>query len=348
MKRRSFVRILGASALSMPFVLTQLGSLRAKGGPAVSSRAKTPLRLKLPAATEEVLGVLKGRSDDLYLLGGSVLATRHGVDVPYVNLLAETDDFQSHKRALYKFGVSPISTPDLPGNFIRFVHNDRGYNVLNLDLGSYSQLNLAGQDNGLILFAHNFLVYSVNGRWVMDPHGALQPRADGKTTPMLKAIQRPKSVVQGFEHCLAGAFDCNFLKLEVSPEFAEMESELLGSAVTGEEASKVMRQVLDYMPDVIEVCGMDTATKLLRSTLCRSAGDSAAGIDFGGVVDSLRQRRFEAGTGGTEFVTAVDTALRQKGKGSGTAFGLTEYMFANGIPIRRTELVVDAMKGMEA
>ncbi|MEI6076263.1 MAG: hypothetical protein WCS94_11850 [Verrucomicrobiota bacterium] len=346
MKRRAFIKTLGASALSMPFLISQLSSVVGQGGSGASAgRGKLPLRLKLPEDSARVTDVFGGRGDGIYLLGGPVLALKQGVQPPYLNLLVDTSKFQQMKQAICKLGVSPVSTPDLPGNFIRFGYGEQAYNVLNLDLGSYLQMNAAGKNNGLILFAHNFLVYSVRDNWVLDPHGALQSKGPDDKTLLLKPIQQPKSAIQGLEHCLAAAFDGALLKLQPSPAYTQMEEQILNSTVTAEEGASVMSHLLDYSPDLFEVCGFERTAKLLLSPLSLSAGRAAAGIEFDKVVLSLRRRREQGReVGGIEFIAAVDKQMRLRGEGKSAAFGLTEYMVSRGTSLRRTELLVEAMK----
>jgi hypothetical protein len=54
------------------------------------------------------------------------------------------------------------------------MYKDRAYNLLNLSFDTYTQLSLAGQQDGLILFAHNFLMYSVKDSSMLDPYDALK------------------------------------------------------------------------------------------------------------------------------------------------------------------------------
>jgi hypothetical protein len=266
------------------------------------------------------------------------------VDLPYVNLLVDTQKFTELKSALFKFGVLPVSTADLPANFVRFMYRDKGYNVLNMSFDAYAQLSAAGQSNGLILFAHNFLVYSVTEGRALDPYGALNSKsADGKSH-MIMPLQQPKNLLNGFEHCLAATFDVALLDMKPSPEYRQIEERVFQSTPNAEESQTITSQILDYTSDLLEVGGLNTASRLLLAPVCIAAGKTAAGIDFAKIEASLkRQHRQGKEVAGSEFMASVNEELKKKGYGKGSAKGLPEYLASTRDQFRRIEVLNDAI-----
>lgn len=347
MKRRAFIGLLGASALSMPFVLGNHGLGSGKRNQRISAAAKIPLRLKLPADVTAITALLGEKSKDVFLLGSSAIAAAGGAELPYVNLLIDTQHFSELKQALFESGVTPVSTADLPANFIRFMHQDKGYNVLNMPFDTYTHLSMAGQENGLILFAHNFLMCSVAGGYALDLYEALKTKS-GKAF-LIKPLQQPKTLLNGFEHCLAATFDCALLGMRPSPEYKQIEERLFESTPNAEESREIMSRILDYTPDILEVGGFETASRLLLSSVCVTAGKTAAEIDFAKVETKLRKLQ-QQGTevSGKEFMTAVHAEFKKKTTGKGAAQGLPEYVAATRDQFRRIEVLMDAMEARQA
>jgi hypothetical protein len=345
MKRRAFIGLLGASALSMPFILSQHGLGVAKRNGRMAAMKKVPLKVKLPRDVKEITTLLGAKSRDLYLLGGPALAAAAGVNLPYVNLLMDTTKFSELKKSLFEFGVSPISTADLPANFVRFTYRDKGFNVLNMNVDTYAQMSMAGQENGLILFAHNFLMYNVKESFMLDPYDALTARSENGKAFLIKPIQQPRTLLHGFEHCLAATFDRALLGLETTPEYNEIEQRLFQSTPTAADSKEIMSQLLDYTSDILEVGGVDAAARLLGAPVCLAAGKTAAAIDFAKVEKNLRQLE-SAGVrvSGREFMTSVHDELKKKPIGKGAAQGLPEYLVTTRDQFRRIEVLLDAME----
>ncbi len=344
MKRRAFIGLLGASAFSLPFILHKQGLGTAKQTAGLSIGDRVPLKLSLPKDLQEITSVLGMRSKGVYLLGGSVIAAAAGVEAPCLNLLIDTKKFTELKKELFQAGVNPVGTSDLPGNFIRFTYKDKAYNVLNMSFDTYSKLSLSGGQTGLILFAHNFLIHSVEGAWALDPYGALKSRsADGKSF-LIKPLEQPKTLVSGFEHCLAATFDCAQLGMKPSPEYSQIENRLFSSTPGESDSHEITSLVLDYTSDVIEVGGFERASAVLLSPLCAGAFRNAAEIDIKRVDSSLRQMQRQGGEiSGREFMSAVNSEFLKKTQGKGAAQGLTEYLVAARNPFRRVEVLTDAL-----
>lgn len=347
MKRRAFIGLLGASALSMPFILSEHGLGKSRRNNRISATNKIPLRLKLPKDVSEITAQLGASSRRIYLLGGTAAAAAAGVNSPYYNLLINTPKFAELKNSLFKFGVTPVSTADLPANFARFMFQDKAYNVLNLGFDTYTQLSVAGQESGLILYAHNFLMYNVKDCFMLDPYDAMKSKsADGKAF-LLKPLQQPRTLLHGFEHCLAATFDCSLLGLRPSPEYNQIEERVFNSNPPQEESKQITSKLLDYMSDVLEVGGMQAASHLLLSPVCIAAGKNAAQIDFAKIEAGMKRLQNQ-GTevAGRDFMSLVHAELKKKA--SGKAPGLPEYLAMTGNDFRRIEVLMDAMESSAA
>jgi hypothetical protein len=330
----------------MPFMLAESGSgLEGNNKRASAARTKIPLRIKLPKDVKQVAGVLGEGSAGVYLLGGGAFAAAAGSGLPYANLLIDTKDFTALKKSIFEFGVTPVSTADLPANFIRFVHQDRAYSVLNMNFDTYMHLTTIGQENGLILFAHNFLVYSIDGGFALDPYDALGAKAaDGKSF-LIKMVRQPANLVHAFNHCLAAIFDRALLGVKTSPELTRVEDRVFQSVPNAADSKEIFSRVLDYSSDVLEVAGLDTACQLLTAPVCLAAGKTTAGIDLAGIESSLRQmQRKGTAVTGREFMLAVHVELKKKAAGPGSAQGLPEFLAANREQFRRMEVVIEAME----
>ena len=204
MKRRSFLQLVGASALGLPFMSSELGSTRGRTGATPSDEQRRPWRLPFSLDESEVFSGLSEHAKGVYLVGGGVLAKAAGRALPYLNLVVDSDHFAALKQELFHYGVAPVSTPDLPSEFIRFVHQGKAYSALNLGLEAYLKSNVFGQKLRLLPLAHNYLVCSPTEAWVIDPHGAL---ADSPESGRIQFITQPESAIVGLELCLAVAFD---------------------------------------------------------------------------------------------------------------------------------------------
>jgi len=339
MKRRAFIGLLGASALSLPFILGETG-LGWGGAHNRLIANKIPRRLKLPPDVKTILAQLGKKSKEVHLLGGPIIAAVAGLELPYVNLLMDTPHFTAVKQSLFEFGVTPISTPALPGNFARFLYQDRSYNVVNMAFDDYAMQSLNGQQNELILFAHSFLIYNVKDGWMLDPYDALQAKsADGKSY-VLKPVNQPKSLLQGFDQYLAATFDVALLGLKPSPAYQQIEQRVFDASPTMADSRAIMGKLLDYAPDVLEVAGLDNLGRMLAAPVCLAAAQNDAGIDLLKIRTKL-QRLQQQGEpiSGREFMSLVDEALKAKSSGKGCAGGLPEYLATSRNSFRRIRIL---------
>jgi len=330
----------------MPFFLGEQGLGRGSRNK-ISAAKKIPMRLKLPRDVTAITAQLGASSRRIYLLGGTAAAVAAGVESPYYNLLINTPKFSELKNSLFDFGVTPVSTPDLPGNFARFMHQDRTYNVLNLSFDNYAQCS-AGQEEGGILFAHNFLIYNVKDCFMLDPYDALKAKTANGKAFLLKPIQQPKSLLHGFDYCLAATFDCGLLGFHPSPEYKQIEERVFNSTPAEEDSKQIVSKVMDYMSDVLEVGGLDAASRLLLSPVCLASAKNAAQIDFAKIEAGLR-RLHKQGTevSGRDFLGLIHSELKKKASGKDGA-GLPEYLAMRGETFRRLEVLMDAMESAVA
>jgi len=258
MKRRAFIQLMGASALGLPFLSGQLGSSGWKTkGELTADKARKPLRLDFGADETGVISVLRRHSTGVYLLGGGVLGKVAGTDLPYLNLLTESKAFGKIKQDLFAFGVAPVSTPEMPENFIRFAYQSKAYSVFCLGLEDFLKQNALGREVPLIPLAHNFLVYSIDGAWAIDPYGALgggQRRGKGCRA---KLVLEPGSSVAGLECCLSTAFDTALLGLELPAGHAALERRVLAARASKDDAPVLIHYLINYFPDLLEIRGYD-------------------------------------------------------------------------------------------
>ena len=329
----------------MPFLLSEHGlGLASRNSRITSKKNRVPLRLELPPDVTEIAQLIGRHSRSVYLLGGTAVAAAAGVESSYLNLLIDTKKLSDLKKSMFEFGVTPVSTADLPAHFVRFIHRGKAYNVLNMGLDTYAQLGADGMEKGLILFAHNFVIASIKEGWAFDPYGALASKsADGKAF-LIKPLTQPKTLLQGFEHCLAATFDRSLLGLQSSPEYEQIEQRLFEATPGPQESQEIMSLILDYSPDLLEVGGLSAANRLWTAPICVAAAKSAADIDLERIEATLRRaQRQRTEVDGKDFMAAVHEELLKKPQGKGAAQGLPEYLAASLTPFRRVEVLIDAL-----
>src|ERR1051325_4500201 len=230
MKRRQFITLVGASALAAPFLVKQFAFKSSKTIP-TANRERKPLNLAATADEQKVLAVLQANSKGVYLLGGCVSAKLMKRDLPYVNLLVDSDNFTQIKKELFELGVEPVSTPELPSSVIRFGFAGAPYSVVNLPLNEYLKQNTLSSELGLIPFAHNFLVYSTGERWVIDPYDAIAAKEQ-----RIQLLQEPASPVAGLTCAFAATFDTALLGLKESSACLRVTERSLKQTVGVEDA----------------------------------------------------------------------------------------------------------------
>ncbi|HWF20221.1 MAG TPA: hypothetical protein VG754_13210, partial [Verrucomicrobiae bacterium] len=148
---------------------------------------------------------------------------------------------------------------------------------------------------------------------------------------------------------LAATFDCRLLGLRPSPEYNQIEERVFESAPPEEESRQITSKVLDYMSDVLEVGGMDAASRLLLSPVCLSAAKIAAQIDFTKIEAGMRRLQKQGKeVSGSDFLGLVHAELKKNTSGKGSAPGLPEYLAMARDPFRRLDVLMDAMEPKSA
>ncbi len=346
MKRRTFIQLVGASALGLPFVYSKIGSGAGKNKPAPTiNRNREPLALRFSTDEAAVIDVLNRRSKTVCLLGGGVLAKAAGTELPYLNLLTDCAQFRRLKTELFEFGVTPVSTAEMPSHFIRFVYQGKPYGVLNMNPLEYERHNVLGRRLELLPVAHNFLVYSAGEQTVVDPYGALKSR--GMQSPGFrgKIVELPRSVVAGLETCLAVAFDNTLLGIESPVRHEDFEREVLSASAGDEpEATAVFHRMLSYFPDLVELKGWECTRKYLLSPLCVSAGVAGPKLDLQRVEAVTRAA---AGAGkeisGAHLLAAFNDELKRAAETPALLDGLPDYLAARKMPFRRKDLLEEVL-----
>jgi hypothetical protein len=339
MKRRQFIALVGASALAAPFLVKQI-AVRSSKTVLTASRAPKPLEIAATADEQKVLAVLQSRSKGVYLLGGCVVGKIQERDLPFINLLVTSQDFDRIKSDLFALGVVPVSTPELPASVIRFAYAGKPYSVVNLPLETYLKQNTLSSEYSLIPFAHNFLVYSFTDKWVIDPYNALAGKEH-----RIQLLRDPASPVAALTCALAGTFDIALLGLKESGKFTRMTDKCLAKTVKGDDAALVMEQVINYVPDVLETSGFQAMQKFLVSPLCLGAGRDGAGVDLKRVNTGLAAaKRKGLMIDGARFMGALNKEFLRKDTLDGLGFGVSDYMASKGFMLRRTDLLMASAK----
>jgi hypothetical protein len=339
MKRRQFIALVGASALAAPFLVKQI-AVRSSKTPLTANRTRKPLDLATSADDQKIIGALQAHAKGVYLLGGCVVGKIQKHDLPFVNLLVTSQNFDRIKTDLFELGVTPVSTPELPPSVIRFTYAGLPYSVVNLPLESYLKQNSLSSELSLIPFAHNFLVYSFTDKWVIDPYNALAGKEH-----RIQLLREPASAVAGLTCALAGKFDMALLGLKESPKYSRMAAKCLAKTVSGDDAALVMEQVINYVPDVLETSGFQAMQEFLLSPLCLAAGRDGAGVDLRRVNSALvAAKRKGLMIDGARFLGALNKEFLRKDTLDGLGFGVSDYMASKGFMLRRTDLLMASMK----
>ena len=339
MKRRQFIALVGASALAAPFLVKQI-AVRSSKTALTANRARKRMEIAATADEQKVLAVLQGQSKGVYLLGGCVVGKIQQRDLPFINLLVTSQNFDRIKSDLFALGVEPVSTPELPASVIRFGFAGKPYSVVNLPLETYLKQNTLSSEYSLIPFAHNFLVYSFTDKWVIDPYNALAGKEH-----RIQLLRDPASPVSALTCALAGTFDIALLGLKESAKFSRMTEKCLAKTVNDDDAALVMEQVINYVPDVLETSGFQAMQKFLISPLCVAAGRDGAGVDLKRVNAALvAAKRKSLMIDGARFIGALNKEFLRKETLDGLGFGVSDYMASKGFMLRRTDLLMASAK----
>lgn len=302
---------------------------------------KTKLPLKLTEAEEALARVFKTGSEGskaLYLFGGPVLVKTMDRDASWMNFLIDTADFPKIKQRLFKFGVEPISTPEMPSSFIKFAHQERIYNVMNCPIDQFCQLNRLNAQVQLVPFAHSFLIYDCQKKEVADPFDAL---GDPKSRDEIRLVARPRTVAEGFDCVLSGRFEAGLLKLRASAELREFEDFILNTACEKPEVPQIVERAVNYLPDALETLGKEGAESIALSPLVSSAVQSGLGVKMPEVWSALGREETEDRP--AAFLAILKEQMGFERDATGFEDGLTMYLARNGYGLRRSDLAAEAV-----
>jgi hypothetical protein len=335
MNRRRFLQTVAVATAAAPTVC--FGAARAAAratGLTYRHQPKTFLELSFSPAERQLMGLLQQHSRGCYLFGGPVLSKVAGDAPSWVNFLVDCRNFTKLKHALFSFGVTPISTPELPASFAKFLHAGQVFNLMNCQLDEFCQLNRLNSRANLIPFAHNFLIYDPARSELADPGGALTVRGkDGR--PQIVLLAQPRSIAESFDVVLSGRFDCRLLALEPSRDVADFEHFVLHAHCPDDEAPRIVERVVNYLPDAIELLGWPTASELAQAPMVQQAVGRGLGVEMAEICRRVDAAKSERG--------AVLYALLKEGMGvprvaTGFEDGLCLYLARNGYGLRRMDV----------
>jgi hypothetical protein len=342
MKRRDFLGALilasaGVSGHSLGHAQTT-----APSGLNYRHHPKVKANLALAADEEKLVKMLFQHSRQCCQFGGPVLSRLAGSNPPWVNLLVDTPNFSRLKTELFRFGVTPVSTPQFPTSFIKFHHGEQVYNLMNCGVEEFCQINRLKSRINLVPFAHSFVLYDLRRHEVYDPYGALQaPRPKGQ--PEMTLLSRPRNLPEALDCILTAKFDAKFLNFSMSEEIQDFERFVLASQCPDEDLPRVVERTVNYFPDALECLGPDEASALALSPLLKSAMQRALGVDLTKVWARVQRSSDDQGA---LFVALIKEGMGNARSATGFEDDLTLYLAKNGFVMRRTDLMMESLRVM--
>jgi len=340
MNRRSFIQTLMLSAGAVSAAASPFWKQPRSLGLAFKHQPKTRLALELTASEAELAKVFRTASRTLYLFGGPVLARAQSQDTPWMNFLVDCRDFRRLKQRLFEFGVEPVSTPEMPGSFIKFIYGDKVCNVMNCDIDEFCQLNRLNARVQLVPFAHNFLIYDCKRRQLTDPFDSLNVRSSGGR-PGIKLVARPRTLVEGFDCVLSGRFEAGLFGFEPSEELRDFDAFILNSSCPSEDVPKIVERVVNYLPDALEKLGHEKAAEIALSPLVREVLKTGLRVGIEEVWSDLL--REEPGDRAAEFIALLKDGMGAGRGATGFQDDLTMYMAQHGYALRRSDLAAQVV-----
>jgi thioredoxin reductase len=260
-------------------------------------------------------------------------------DPDLVNLLVQATQWAKLKETLFQFGVQPISTPEMPSNFIKFEHRETVFNVIDGEVDDICHRNSMLAQRGLIPFAHNFLVHELDGHQVYDPRQSLQ-QVDEDGRFVIQLLREPRNPLLAFDYMLGSRFECGLLNLKPSAELAELGDYILQSRVAESEAKFITERFLNYFPDLVEIYGYGEVRSILVSPLVRQAVKQSLKVDPDQLDEKLQSIESNGGVIRDYTVLAeINEALGYKPAESDFTKNIDHYMLANAFQVRRVDLM---------
>jgi hypothetical protein len=337
MNRRTFIHTLMLSAGAASTAGAQFWKQPSSLGLSYKLQPKVPLTLELTSSENQLAAVFRKQSRALYMFGGPALARARNKKTSWMNFLIDCRDFSRMKRRLFEFGVEPISTPEMPGSFIKFCYRDNIYNVMNCAIDDFCRINRLSSKVQLIPFAHNFIVYDCIRREAIDPFGSLT--AD--RIPEIQLVARPRTLVEGFDCVLSSRFEAGLLGFKPSAEMQEFDAFILNSSCSKEDVPRIVERVVNYLPDAIESLGHERATSLALSPLVKQALKTDLKVDVASVWAQLVA--VEEDSQPVEFLALLKEGMGIERDASGLQDDLTLYLANHGYALRRSDLAAQTI-----
>ena len=184
---------------------------------------KRKLKLPLTDSEQKLVQFLGTKADGCHLFGAPVMGKLCGGVPAWLNIIGNFDSFSQTKRALFAFGVEPVSTPEMPTSFVKFRYGGQVFNVVDGNLDSFCQSAFFSARQHRLPFAHGFLLFDPRRGELHDPCHAV----DGETPQPFKLIAQPPTPVDAFDWLLSGWFESRFLGLKPGGNLPELEAAVL-------------------------------------------------------------------------------------------------------------------------
>jgi hypothetical protein len=299
---------------------------------------KIKVNLDLFDAEKKLARVFSTSSRSLYLFGGPVLARAEKQSSAWMNFLIDSRDFPRLKKRLFEFGVEPISTPEMPGTFIKFRYKETIYNVMNCDIDEFCQLNRLNARVQLVPFAHNFLIYDCKRGEMADPFDSLGVRGEDRK-PRIKMVARPRTVIEGFDCVLSGRFEAALLGFQPSAELRDFDSFILNGSCAAEDVPRIVERTVNYLPDVIETLGEKAAAEIALAPLVTAALHSGLKVKMHDIWAKLKEQEPEDQP--AEFMALLKEGMGGERGDAGFQDELAIYLAQNGYVLRRSDLAAE-------
>lgn len=341
MKRRDFITRMAVAPLFVG------GGWRASAMPESLAFGQVPKRkcqLPFSASEQKLVQFLATQADECHLFGAPVMAKLCGAAPAWLNILGGFDSFSRTKRALFTFGVEPVSTPEMPTSFVKFRYEGRVYNVMDGSADSFCQSAYFSARQNRLPFAHGFLLFNARRGELHDPCGAA---ADAPAVPF-KLISQPPTPVDAFDWLLSGWFECRFLGIKAGGDLPMLEAAALDCDSGKGQERFVAERVMNYFPEIIDYLGAEVARKVAGSRIVRHAMNETFGIDFEKVYATFERSADRGRSSGAQFMGIVQNQMGEFNNPSTIEGPVCRFMAQNNFTFRRPEWLVPGAESPSA
>lgn len=308
-----------------------------------SSAPKRKLNISLEDSDQAVVEFIRSHGARVSLYGGPVFATKHGRRSQWINLISDGADFRKLKRELFSFGVQPISTLELRSTFIKFVYNDKLFNLISGDPDEVCQTNYMISKVNSLPFAHNFLIYDTQSTELYDPYEAIDPDS---TEPEIKVVIRPRTLAEGFDMVLASSFESSLLGLKKPSKLNGFQTRILETPCSRSQAKYISERILNYYPDIVDVVGEAFGDAIGSSKLVNDALKISLGLEFDKAQKEFARRRNESELGpdaGKKFMETVHRQMASQSENGVNHRQVFQFMLQNDFAVRRADWMGEGM-----